>query len=186
MKSFFLLFLAFVPVMLVQLAFEPAYAQENASVTQNDGGWVTIPAGGKPAYMGIHGGTMPVSLLVSEDHTSLFSFVGRTGNDFLETLRNAYLPLPSFGNSTRHKSTALSPGRNVLFAGNATASMPVITLDGDLLSRQEWFDELQPFGLSEVPLSIEGRVSKPQIIPMTKKYRLFFMPDYLQPRRQRQ
>ena len=45
-----------------------------------------MPAGARPTYMGIHGGTMPVSLLVYGDGSSLVTFVGRTGNDFLEML----------------------------------------------------------------------------------------------------
>lgn len=51
------------------------------------GEWVRMPAGAKAAYMGIHGGTMPVSLLVAADGSSLLAFAGRTGNDFLDALR---------------------------------------------------------------------------------------------------
>ncbi|MDR2055213.1 MAG: hypothetical protein LBQ10_05025, partial [Desulfovibrio sp.] len=59
----------------------------------DDQGWTIMPAGARPAYMGIHGGTMPVSLLVVADGSSLLGFVGRTGNDFLDVLRSTKLPL---------------------------------------------------------------------------------------------
>ena len=52
-------------------------------------GWTAMPAGARSTYLGIHGGTVPVSLLVSRDGMSLVSFVGQTGNDFLELLRRA-------------------------------------------------------------------------------------------------
>ena len=53
-------------------------------------GWTAMPAGARSTYLGIHGGTVPVSLLVSRDGMSLVSFVGQTGNDFLELLRRGY------------------------------------------------------------------------------------------------
>lgn len=153
-----------------------------AADSQKDNEWVSMPAGARSAYMGIQGGTMPVSLLVSGDRASLFTFVGRTGNDFLEVLRKAYLPLPSFGNATR-MATSAKTGSADLFAGNATESMPVLPISGDILSREGLAGNLQPFGLSTEPLSIEGSVSKPSATTPVKKYRLFFLPDYLQPRR---
>ena len=58
-------------------------------------GWTAMPAGARSTYLGIHGGTVPVSLLVSRDGMSLVSFVGQTGNDFLELLRRADVRLPS-------------------------------------------------------------------------------------------
>lgn len=144
--------------------------------------WVSMPAGAKPAYMGIHGGTMPVSLLVSGDGESLFTFVGRTGNDFLEVLRKLYMPFPSFGNSTR---AASGPARRLasdLFAGNATASMPVFALPGDRLAKEGWLAHLQPFGLSPQPLSIEGQIAIPPAASPSRKYRKLFIPDYFAPR----
>lgn len=140
--------------------------------------WTFLPAGAKPSYMGIHGGTMPVSLVVSDDGTSLLSFVGRTGNDFLEVLRNVLLPVPSFGNSTGYGLPPLS-GQTSLFAGNATTTLPVFSLSGDALARLD----LAPFGLSHQPISIEGAVEKPETFPHSRKFRLFFLPDYFQPKR---
>lgn len=144
--------------------------------------WTFMPAGAKPSYMGIHGGTMPVSLLISDDGASLLTFVGRTGNDFMEALRDVHIALPSFANATRLGLPG--PGaRTNLFAGNSTATMPVFAISGDALARLLPSHDLQPFGLSEVPLSIEGSVAKPESFPHARALRLFSMPDYFQPRR---
>ena len=137
-------------------------------------GWVIMPAGARPTYMGIHGGTMPVSLLVSDDGSSLLTFVGRTGNDFLDVLRRTAVRMPSL----------LLTGGTVLMAGSAASSMPVIYLTGEGFARAAPSpDQLQPFGLSDKPLSIEGQVVKPTHLSPAKRYRLFFQPQYLQPRR---
>lgn len=140
--------------------------------------WVRIPAGGKHAYMGIHGGTMPVSLLVSTDGSSLLGFVGQTGNDFLELLRNAYLPLPSFGNSTSNKVKQLKNAG--LVAGNATNSLPVFSLPDDPQTSRTLISRLLPFGLSPKPLSIEGELEKPESATREKKFRKFYLPDNFQ------
>lgn len=140
-------------------------------------GWVEMPAGAKPAYLGIHGGTMPVSLLVAGDGAALLTFVGRTGNDFLEVLREA--ALPGFGNATKSGALALERAHAGLFAGNATATLPVISIAGDILARQAWFESLEPFGFSERPLSIEGAVTAPAAASTARRYRNFFLPGPL-------
>lgn len=122
-----------------------------------------------------------MSLLASDDGTSLFTFVGNTGNDFMEVLKKVHIPLPSFGNATR-KALPYAHQQTGLFAGNATVSMPVFSLSGDILAALD-LGELQPFGLSSQPLSIEGKVEKPVSYPHARSFRLFFMPDYLHPRR---
>ena len=150
-------------------------------------GWVIMPAGARPTYMGIHGGTMPVSLLVSGDGSSLLTFVGRTGNDFLDVLRRTDVRMPSLLNATAARDAAdggLLSGGTVLMAGSAASSMPVIYLTGEGFARAAPSpDQLQPFGLSDKPLSIEGQVAKPAHLSPAKRYRLFFQPQYLQPRR---
>lgn len=134
--------------------------------------WTVMPAGAKPSFMGIHGGTMPVSLLVAEDGSTLFTFVGRTGDDFLNALKSISLPLPTFGNATWSRGGSGRGAR--LFAGNATASLPVIAISGDALAACH----LQPFGLSPEPLSIEGEAPRPRAFPHVKSLRPFFLPDY--------
>lgn len=155
------------------------------AATEDDDPWISIPAGAKSSYMGIHGGTIPVSLLVSRDGSSLFTFVGRTGNDFMEVLRQANGPLPTFGNSTRLPVPRLKTPTG-LFAGNATESVPVFSLPGDVFLRPGVAQYLQPFGLSDSPVSIEGEVLKPSLFPVPRPFRLLRLPDYFQPLRGRQ
>ena len=174
--------LAVAIVLILTLAgLAPACAAPEPAAGDGDDGWVVMPAGGRPAYMGIHGGTMPVSLLVAGDGASLFTFVGRTGNDFLEALRATDMPLPSLLNATVARSRAATGGA-ALFAGNATKSLPVIPLTGEgFAALAEKPGSLQPFGLSDEPLSIEGRAVRPKALSPAKTYRLFVLPQYLQP-----
>lgn len=143
-------------------------------------GWTLMPAGARSTYLGIHGGTVPVSLLVSRDGMSLVSFAGQTGNDFLELLRHADVLLPSL------LDRALGSGRggSMLQAGRAQRSMPVLYVLGDRLAAMpQGLRGLQPFGLSDKPLSIEGNISLPQRRgPVTRTYRLHIDPRYLDPR----
>ena len=167
-------------------AAQPLSTLENNP--QAEGPWIVMPAGGRPAFMGIHGGTMPVSLLVYGDGTSLVTFVGRTGNDFLDVLRRTDLPVPSLLNATAHNGTTetiLPAGKSgILAAGNTNSTMPVFNVTGERLSHMDVAPgQLQPFGLSDKPLSIEGEVSRPAHLSPAKQYRLFFQPQYLQPRR---
>lgn len=160
-------------ILFLNLLWTPvAWAEESPD-------WERMPQGGKSAYLGIHGGTMPISLLVSGDGETLLTFVGRTGNDFLNVLRQVKLPFPSFGNATGsgQQNIALERAKTGLFAGNATTSLPVISISGELLHRQPQFENLEPFGFSSTPLSIEGPVSKPAFQPPKKKTTLFFFPQ---------
>ena len=165
-----------------------AAGKDAAAPTDTASGWLLMPAGARPTYMGIHGGTMPVSLLVSDDGQALLSFVGRTGNDFLEVLNRTDAQMPNFPNpltnGTVETSSAIpAPGGTVLMAGSASGSMPVIYLTGGGMQRSTVRPEqLLPFGFSEKPVSIEGQVSKPLFPTQPKHYRLFFQPHYLQPR----
>lgn len=160
-------------VFLLTLAIFLNATQDTVLAAENEN-WTVMPAGAKSSYMGIHGGTMPVSLLVAADGSSLFTFVGRTGNDFMEVLKKNHLPLPSFGNATWSYQPRSRDAK--LFAGNATASLPVIAVSGEMLMRK--YSRLQPFGLSAEPLSIEGQLMKPQSFPHAKSLRTFFFPDY--------
>lgn len=148
-----------------------------AAAESSADGWVEMPAGGKPSYMGIHGGTMPVSLLVSDDGSSLLGYVGQTGNDFLDVLRKAYLPFPSFANATREKFNSMAKASGGLYAGNSSASLPVFSFSASPVISPDWISHFQPFGLSDEPLSIEGSARRPEIMPLPKKYRVFFMPE---------
>lgn len=168
--------------LLLNLLLSSAFAAEQ---TNQEAPWVRMPAGARPTYMGIHGGTMPVSLLVSDDGTSLLTFVGRTGNDFLEVLHRTEFQMPSFLKKAAQNSTedALLQGK-ILQAGDKKSSMPVIYITGlGFLRSTVDHAELMPFGLSEKPVSIEGRVHLPESPrPKRTQYRLFFQPSYLTPR----
>ncbi len=149
-------------------------------------GWVAMPAGARSAYLGIHGGTVPVSLLVTSTGTSLISFVGQTGNDFLALLRKAELRLPSFlTNATDPGKTepVVSAPRESMTAGTRNHRLPVIKLPDDsifmLTSRPGL---LQPFGLSDRPLGIEGDVTMPSSEALQPRYHILVDPKYLQPR----
>ena len=50
--------------------------------------WGEMPAGARTAYIGIHGGTVPVSLLTAGDGSPMIAQVGLTGSDFLNFLRS--------------------------------------------------------------------------------------------------
>lgn len=179
MKKYLILFL------ILAFLHMGCHASASEGDAATSGEWVEIPAGSKPAYMGIHGGTMPVSLLVSQDGASLYTFVGQTGNDFLEVLRKSWLPLPSFGNATRKETWTARLPEMGLFAGNSTASMPVIPVKTDIFTEADWIAQLQPFGLSSHPLSIEGQAAFPVETFSGKRYRLFTVPDFFQPRQAR-
>lgn len=63
----------------------------NATQSSGSGGrysgWVSLEPGTRPAYVGIHGGTAPITLLRSPEG-ALFAYTGTTGNDFLQILRS--------------------------------------------------------------------------------------------------
>ena len=50
--------------------------------------WEEMPVGARTAYIGIHGGTVPVSLLTAGDGSPMIAVVGLTGNDFLNFIRS--------------------------------------------------------------------------------------------------
>ena len=168
-----------------------------------------MPAGARPAYMGIHGGTMPVSLLVVADGSSLLGFVGRTGNDFLDVLRSTkssfFSNLP-FNENDGRESAANSGGAakyrgdiagildkgasgglsGVFVTGNGLTSLPVIQISGGLAALPFRLEQLLPFGFSDKPLPIEGDVTPPAKSAPVHRYRLVFEPRYLHPRRARE
>ena len=76
-----------------------------ANATFKDG-WVIMEPGSRPAYVGIHGGTAPVSL--HSANGTLFAFTGLTGNDFIHVLQgNA--PNPGSAQQKINNSTGTPP-----------------------------------------------------------------------------
>ncbi len=105
---------AFLVVLPTAQASKPASTTE---LDSPDSGWVVMPAGAKQAYIGIHGGTVPVSLLATSEGTSLVSFVGRTGNDFLELLHREDMRMPSLLNGTTPQGSDGTTPRKLDLAG---------------------------------------------------------------------
>lgn len=95
------------------------------------GPWLTLEEGTRPAYVGIQGGTAPISLMQSPDG-AVHSLTGNTGNDFAQILRN-----PTGGNATSKKAPSVGGGsqapsapvglsnpEGILFLGRAGQGQP--------------------------------------------------------------
>jgi len=173
--------------MLCAAFWQPAYAEPGKNVPASQ--WVHMPAGARAAYVGIHGGTVPVSLLTSRDGTHMVALVGQTGNDFLRTLKvnsgatGAHHPAHSEILSSHNGEEdmevlhlplqaptappALPPYRltknaTLLMAGTAVGAMPVVYATGHSFARlnQLYTDSLL-FGISENSPLLEGSVKAP-------------------------
>lgn len=177
-----------------------AYSAPEASGMGPASPWVNMPAGARVTYIGIHGGTVPVSLLTDKDGTSMVTFVGQTGNDFLRVLLRSDISenmpatsmepvaklkveaLPSTGQTLNGPERAITPSGNatVLQAETAVGNIPVIYVTGKGFARMDLPDtQWLPFGLSEKPLQLEGQVVKPMGVTKIKKQRRFSLPKSL-------
>jgi len=168
-------------LVLCIISWQPACADpgKDASAPQ----WVHMPAGARSAYIGIHGGTVPVSLLTSRDGTHMVALVGETGNDFLRILKvdsgtTGALPptLSAFpdeaGTDTvrlnqRAAAAALpslqrTTNATLLMAGTAVGAMPVIYATGhSFASLNQLYTDSLLFGISEHSPLLEGSVKAP-------------------------
>ena len=123
------------------------------------------------------------------DKSSLFTAAGSTTADTPQqtaTVSGQSLPegwtvMPAGARSTY---LGISHGGSMLLAGRAQRSMPVLYVLGDRLAAMpQGLQGLQPFGLSDKPLSIEGNISlPPRRNPAARSYRLHIDPRYLDPR----
>jgi hypothetical protein len=146
-----------------------------------------MPAGARATYIGIHGGTVPVSLLTSRDGTHMVALVGQTGNDFLRTLKvdpgtTGALPTPSGTPSTlagaedaelahphmqasavpAPPSLRLAANATLLMAGTALGAMPVIYATGhSFASLNQFYTDSLLFGIAENSPLLEGSVKAP-------------------------
>ena len=127
-------------------------------------GWVNIEPGSRPAYVGIHGGTAPITLLHSHKG-SLLGYTGNTGNDFIQLLQGKESPAVAQppANSKEALELPLPPADITDFSLYRTNS-PFTSDPG-----------LQPFGLSTpehvVKQEEEARTApqKDKKAPPTKK-----------------
>jgi hypothetical protein len=147
-----------------------------------------MPAGARSTYIGIHGGTVPVSLLTSRDGTHMVALVGETGNDFLRTLKvdpgttGALPPTPSRALSVSDieedtgvmyldlqtsaapalSSFRLAANATLLMANTAVGAMPVIYATGhSFASLSQLYTDSLLFGISENSPLLEGSVKAP-------------------------
>lgn len=145
-------------------------------------GWVEMPAGARPAYIGIHGGTVPVSLLTARDGQSMITFVGRTGNDFLRILHKTDILRPEISDLEGGRMPPRGSNATVLMADTAIGNVPVFYCTGKGFARlgaQDWL----PFGLSEKPLQLEGQAGRPLHMAgngRNKKFRRYLLQQRLQ------
>lgn len=143
--------------------------------------WTHMPAGARATYIGIHGGTVPVSLLTSRDGTHMVALVGQTGNDFLRTLKvdpGTRGALPSVNGEEEdadhaslqvqapiapaHPPFRLAANATMLMAGTAVGAMPVIYVTGhSFASLNQLYTDSLLFGISEHSPLLEGAVKAP-------------------------
>jgi hypothetical protein len=172
---------------LCAASWQPAYAEPDKTALAPQ--WIYMPAGARATYIGIHGGTVPVSLLTSRDGTHMVALVGQTGNDFLRTLKaypgtnetplslpSGSLPAPggaedaNFAHPNPQATIvpALPPLRlaanaTLLMAGTAVGAMPVIYVTGhSFASLSRLYADSLPFGISEHSPLLEGSVKAPR------------------------
>lgn len=133
--------------------------------------WVAMPEGARKAYIGIHGGTVPVSLLSAGDGTPLIAQVGLTGSDFLNFMRSRGKEKPwntaDLKNVMDMSEHVVQPpvsntNATLLLAGTSSDDVPVIYATGHNFEKMaivpaNWAH----FGLTEKPLSLEGAIKLP-------------------------
>ncbi len=173
--------------------FTPVAAADEGSPPPS---WIYMPPNPRAIYIGIHGGTVPVSLLTSRDGTHMVAQVGRTGNDFLRILK---ADPPANGRPAAQAPAAPAepqaaaqedgdaaapavvetappsplPSRfaanaTVFMAGTALGAMPVIYATGrSFAGIAHIYGDCLPFGLSENSTLLEGAVKGP--LKATKK-----------------
>lgn len=53
----------------------------------DDDGWVTMPEGGRPAFAGVQGGTVPATVFTTPELEETTAQAGLTNNDFLQVVQ---------------------------------------------------------------------------------------------------
>jgi hypothetical protein len=128
----------------------PAQAKPDAVKDGQGEGWVSLEPGARPAYVGIQGGTAPVTLFRAPDG-EILTYTGNTGNDFMHILRG--------NGSVPEKPTRHEPGDGHADApvAGAGASGAEGLADNQLSTTLGPATQaLQPFGLSTPPSVVEA------------------------------
>ena len=122
-------------------------------------GWVNLEPGAKPAYVGIQGGTAPITLLRSPKG-SLLGYTGNTGNDFIHILQGKEPPSLSLPPSDSKESLEVSlPPPPAMEDTPAESNAPPPPSNSTM----------QPFGLSTPDHVVLQEESKPDPAPSPKK-----------------
>jgi hypothetical protein len=101
-------------------------------------GWVSLEPGSRPAYVGIQGGTAPVTLFRSPEG-KLFTYTGNTGSDFMHILRGNGSLAPAAPSTDTGERLAAGPAPADI--GQAGETSAAARTDGPEPT-------LQPFGLT--------------------------------------
>lgn len=71
------------------LSFLSMASNVSTQPTEDGDEWVSMPEGGKPAFVGVQGGTVPATVFYSEDRKGTITQVGLGNNDFLEAVHGS-------------------------------------------------------------------------------------------------
>lgn len=153
-------------------------ATQSSGYEGRHSGWVSLEPGIRPAYVGIHGGTAPITLLRSPEG-ALFAYTGTTGNDFLQILRSrgmadnktGQLPpqeilSPASKTSTASQTFAFAKTSPTGKKGEGAAPFAMPFRKETM--RQSLAEPLLPFGLSNpdgLVLVMEGKEGKGDLSP---------------------
>lgn len=108
------------------------------SVVKARRGWVNLEPGARPAYVGIQGGTAPITLLRTPTG-SVLGYTGNTGNDFIQLLQGKEPPKTALPPSDSKEALELPlPPPQDLAGFSASREAPLFTTG----------PALTPFGLS--------------------------------------
>ena len=91
---------------------------QDVAAAQLHDGWIKLESGSRQAYVGIHGGTAPLSLMRSSDGV-LFAFTGQTGNDFLHVLKGGNASRQSADHSGQRAAAGQTKESNATQAASA-------------------------------------------------------------------
>lgn len=122
-------------------------------------GWINLEPGAKPAYVGIQGGTAPITLLRSSEG-SLLGYTGNTGNDFIQLLQGKEPPSVSLppSHSKEALEFSLPPPPDIEdLSLNRENALPVGNAS------------MQPFGLSNPEQIEQHEEAKAEPPPAPKK-----------------
>ena len=101
--------------------------------------WISVSPGARPAYVGIQGGTAPLTLSACADG-SIIAFTGASGNDFTKILHKN--PPPP---EVVHPVTAEEPAATLAQAGFGVPAQPLLPIG---------LDKQEDLMLAEIPAPV--------------------------------